>query len=159
MLPLSIQVPASIVLLAGGAAAAGWMALLGYALAGPGAIDLVTRNYVEYMTSARILIGGEIDKVISLLLVSALLAIAAGRARQLLERAVAEQAKARGVRLYTIGIGQPLDIDAELLRDMASAPDMFYYSPDGEDLAAIYAQIAYTIACPGGRHDWGKPWP
>jgi len=80
------------VLLAGGAAAAGWMALLGYALAGPGAIDLVTRNYVEYMTSARILIGGEIDKVISLLLVSALLAIAAGRARQLLERAVAEQA-------------------------------------------------------------------
>jgi adenylate cyclase len=80
------------VLLAGGAAALGWMALLGYALAEPGAIDLVTRNYVEYMTSAKILIGGEIDKVISLLLVSALLAIAAGRARQLLERAVAEQA-------------------------------------------------------------------
>jgi len=80
------------VLLAGGAAALGWLVLLGYALAEPGAIDLVTRNYVEYMTSAKILIGGEIDKVISLLLVSALLAIAAGRARQLLERAVAEQA-------------------------------------------------------------------
>lgn len=73
--------------------------------------------------------------------------------------AVATRAKAAGVRLYTIGLGQPTDIDAGLLSAMASAPDMFYYAPDGEALAEIYAQIAYTIGCPGGRHDWGQPWP
>jgi adenylate cyclase len=105
------------VLLAGGAAAVGWMALLGYALAEPGAIDLVTRNYVEYMTSARILIGGEIDKVISLLLVAALLAIAAGRARQLLERAVAEQAASSQLaRFFSPDVAERLIGADELLK-------------------------------------------
>ncbi|MGQ0545120.1 MAG: adenylate/guanylate cyclase domain-containing protein [Betaproteobacteria bacterium] len=105
------------VLLAGGAAALGWMALLGYALAEPDAMELVTRNYVEYMTSAKILIGGEIDKVISLLLVSALLAIAAGRARQLLERAVAEQAASSQLaRFFSPDVAERLITADELLR-------------------------------------------
>ena len=105
------------VLLAGGTAALGWLVLLGYALAEPGAIDLVTRNYVEYMTSAKILVGGEIDKVISLLLVSALLAIAAGRARQLLERAVAEQAASSQLaRFFSPEVAERLIGADELLR-------------------------------------------
>ena len=105
------------VLLAGGTAALGWLVLLGYALAEPGAIDLVTRNYVEYMTSAKILVGGEIDKVISLLLVSALLAIAAGRARQLLERAVAEQAASSQLaRFFSPDVAERLIQADELLR-------------------------------------------
>lgn len=74
-------------------------------------------------------------------------------------RAAARRAKDGGVALYTVGLGQPADIDAALLGDMASRPDMFFYAPDAEELAAIYAQIAYTIGCPGGRHDWGRPWP
>ncbi len=37
----------------------------------PGGAALVTRDYVEYMNSARILIGGEIDRVISILIVTA----------------------------------------------------------------------------------------
>jgi adenylate cyclase len=106
-----------LVLLAGGAAAVGWMTLLGYALAAPDAMDLVTRNYVEYMTSAKILIGGEIDKVISLLLVSALLAIAAGRARQLLERAVAEQAATSQLaRFFSPDVAERLLSADELLK-------------------------------------------
>ena len=105
------------VLLAGGAAAVGWMALLGYALAEPGAIDLVTRNYVEYMTSAKILIGGEIDKVISLLLVAALLAIAVARARQLLEHAAAEQAASSQLaRFFSPEVAERLIKADELLR-------------------------------------------
>jgi len=82
------------VLFAGVAAAAGWLALLGYALAGPGRMALITRDYVAYMTSARVLIGGELDKVLSILVVAALLAVAAARARALLHRAVAEGAAA-----------------------------------------------------------------
>lgn len=82
------------VLFAGIAAAAGWLALLAYAIAGPGGMTLVTRDYVAYMTSARVLVGGEVDKVLSILMVSALLAVAAARARALLHRAVAEGAAA-----------------------------------------------------------------
>jgi len=80
------------VLAAGAAAAAGWLALLGYALAEPGGTGLLTRDYVAYMTSARILIGAEIDKIVSIVLATGLLAMAAARARELLERALAEQA-------------------------------------------------------------------
>ena len=105
------------VLLAGGSAAAGWLALLGYALHHQAGMELVTRNYVEYMTSAKILIGGEVDKVISLLLVSALLAIAAARARQLLERAVAEQAASTQLaRFFSPEIAEHLIRADELLR-------------------------------------------
>ena len=82
------------VLFAGVAAAGGWLALVGYALAQPGGMDLITRDYVAYMTSARVLIGGEVDKVLSILVVSVLLAVAAARARALLHRAVTEGAAA-----------------------------------------------------------------
>jgi adenylate cyclase len=82
------------VLFAGIAAAAGWLALLSYALAEPGGMALVTRDYVAYMTSARVLIGGELDKVLSILIVAVLLTIATARARTLLHRAVAEGAAA-----------------------------------------------------------------
>lgn len=88
------------VLLAGGIAAIGWLALVGYALAEPGGTNLLTRDYVAYMTSARILIGGEIDKVISILVVAGLLAAGAARAHQLLERAVAEESAAMQLRRF-----------------------------------------------------------
>lgn len=82
------------VLFAGIAAAAGWLTLLAIAIAAPGGQELITRDYVAYMTSLHILIGGEVDKIISILMVSVLLAIAAARTRSLLQRAVAEQAAA-----------------------------------------------------------------
>ncbi len=74
-------------------------------------------------------------------------------------RAVAGAVKGAGVRLYTVGLGQPTDIDARLLSDIASRPEMYFYAPDAEDVARIYAEVAVTLRCPGGRHDWGLPWP
>lgn len=82
------------VLFAGMAAAGGWLALLAYALAEPDGMGLLTRDYVAYMTSARILIGGEVDKVLSILVTAVLLTVATARARALLHRAVAEGAAA-----------------------------------------------------------------
>jgi adenylate cyclase len=82
------------VLFAGLSAAAGWLILLFIAISAPGGHDLITRDYVGYMTSLQILIGGEVDKILCILMVSILLAIAAARARSLLHRAVAEQAAA-----------------------------------------------------------------
>lgn len=88
------------VLLAGGAAALGWLALLAYALAEPGGMALVTRDYVDYMTAAKILIGGEIDRIVSLLVVTLLLALAVSRSRQLLEQGAAVHAAASQMARY-----------------------------------------------------------
>ena len=82
------------VLLAGAVAALGWLSLVGIAINAPGGMDLITRDYVIYLTSISVLIGGEIDKVISILLVSVILAIATARAGALLHRSVAGQAAA-----------------------------------------------------------------
>ncbi len=82
------------VLFAGVCAATGWLILLAIAVAAPGGRELITRDYVAYMTSLQILIGGEVDKIISILMVSVLIAIATARTRTLLHRAVAQQAAA-----------------------------------------------------------------
>ena len=87
----ALRFSAGFVLLAGVAAAIGWLLLLYYALATSTAPDMgVTRDYVAYMTSNRILIGAEFDKVITILLSTAILAIALWRARRLLVQSVVE---------------------------------------------------------------------
>ena len=82
------------VLFAGACAALGWLTLLALAIHAPGGQALITRDYVAYMTSLQILIGGELDKIISIVAVALLLAISAGRARSLLHHSVAGQAAA-----------------------------------------------------------------
>ncbi len=87
----ALCVSAGFVLLSGGAAALGWLIMLYYAMATSEAPDMgVTRDYVAYMTSNMILIGAEFDKVIAILLSTAILAIALWRARRLLVESVIE---------------------------------------------------------------------
>lgn len=81
----------SYVIAAGATAAVGWIAMVLYALDEmSGMHDVVTRDYVRYLTSNTVLVGAEIDKVISIVLVTAVLAVAQVRARRLLVRAVAD---------------------------------------------------------------------
>lgn len=82
------------VLLAGGLAALGWLVLLGYALWGTPTSPEVTRSFAEYATTPKLLVGAEIDKVVSILVVTAVLALALVRARRTLVRAVAEETAA-----------------------------------------------------------------
>ena len=100
------------VLLAGGCAALGWSILFVYAMAdsnGP----MFTRSYVEYVTSYKILRGAEIDKILSILVVTAVLALALARARGLLARSVArERAISNMSRFFAPEV-------AEQLRDAA----------------------------------------
>jgi hypothetical protein len=56
--------------------------------------------------------------------------------------AVADGVKAKGTRVYAIGLGESSDVLRTLLESTASDPGMYYFAPDGEDLAAIYRQIA-----------------
>lgn len=55
-------------------------------------------------------------------------------------------AKASGIRIFTVGLGQ--DVEQDVLRAMASRPEDFFHAPDGEDLGAVYDAIAVAIPCP-----------
>lgn len=74
----------------GVAAALGWSVLLLYALYGDGMDPPVTRDYVEYLTMNLVLLGGELDKILSILIVTGLLTFALMRGRRTLLTAVAE---------------------------------------------------------------------
>lgn len=105
------------VLFTGLTAAAGWLGMLGYALAEPGGAALVTHDYVAYMTSAKILIGGEIDRVVSIVIVTLVLSVSVARARQLLFRAVGDQAAATQLsRFFSPEIAERLSRADELLQ-------------------------------------------
>ena len=86
----ALRFEARYVITAGIVAAAGWLLLAAYAMITSGGIERITRDYVDYMTSNSILIGAEADKVITILTVTAILAVAITRARKLLVRSVAE---------------------------------------------------------------------
>jgi adenylate cyclase len=85
----TLRFEARFVIMAGGLAAAGWLFMAGYAVYATGP-EMITRDYVYYMTSNGILIGAEFDKIASILVVTAILATAVTRSRRLLERTVAE---------------------------------------------------------------------
>jgi len=63
--------------------------------------------------------------------------------------AVAGAVKAVGTRVFTIGLGEPGEVPSDLLALVASSPGDYAFAPDGEDLAAIYRQIAGRLTgCP-----------
>jgi adenylate cyclase len=79
------------VLLAGGCGAVGWFALFIFAATSSDHMALMfTRSYIDYVTSYKILRGAEIDKILSILMVTAILALSLVRARKLLVSSVAE---------------------------------------------------------------------
>ena len=65
----------------------------------------------------------------------------------------AEQAGEDGITIFTIGLGDDLDLWA--LEQMASRSSYFYRAPDAEDLNAIYEEIAIEIPCPV-EHYWRR---
>ena len=80
------------VLTAGAVAIAGWMLLVIYVITIDPRDPMITRDYVHYLTSNSVLIGAEVDKVIAILLVTAILGYAIVRNRRLLTYAVTESA-------------------------------------------------------------------
>ncbi|MBB4264719.1 adenylate/guanylate cyclase domain-containing protein [Roseospira visakhapatnamensis] len=90
------------VVAAGATAALGWTVLLAYALITElqRGDPMITRDYVAYMTSNTVLVGAEVDKIVSILTVTAILAIALVRGRRLLERAVVDGLTARDLSRF-----------------------------------------------------------
>ena len=85
----AMRFEASYILLAGATAILGWLALVGYAVWEADGMRL-THNFAEYMMSNTILIGAEVDKLLSFTAVTVVLAIAVVRARRLLVSAATE---------------------------------------------------------------------
>lgn len=88
------------VAVAGLTAALGWLLMVGYVVSIDPQDTMITRNYVEYMTSNSVLLGAEFDKVISILMVTAVLCVAIARARGLLVNSVVESTAAEDLSRF-----------------------------------------------------------
>ncbi len=88
------------VLISGLAAAFGWLCMVWYVISVDPNDPMITKNYVQYMTSNSVLLGAEFDKVISILMVTLILAAAIARGRNLLIRSVAEGVAARDLSKF-----------------------------------------------------------
>jgi adenylate cyclase len=97
----ALRFEARFVVFTGVAAVAGWILLVLYVLSGYGGPDdPTTDDFVDYMTSNTLLFHAEVDKIIAILLTTAVLAVAIARARHLLVRAVSEGAAARDLSRF-----------------------------------------------------------
>jgi adenylate cyclase len=96
----ALRFEARYVLLAGFVSALGWGFLIAYVVYSQPEDPMITRNYITYLTSNSILLGAEFDKIVSILVVTGILALAIWRARRLLVRAVVEQAAARDLSRF-----------------------------------------------------------
>ena len=103
------------VLAAGLTAAIGW-GVLTVAAVSESPEGAVTRNFVAYITQNRILIGAEVDKIVAILLVTAVLTVGARRAQQTLLTAVREEAAGREIkRFLSRGVADQIASSEELI--------------------------------------------
>lgn len=80
---------------AGIAGAIGWGLVILYVTMNETHNSMITRDYVQYLTSNSILIGAEVDKIISILAVTGILTLVVNGSSNLLVTAVTEQAAAK----------------------------------------------------------------
>jgi adenylate cyclase len=154
------------VVTAGAVAILGWLALVVYVITIDPHDSMITHDYVHYLTSNSVLIGAELDKVISISVVTAILAYAITRNRQLLTQAVTESASNQDLARFVpaevanlikaaddavqVGSGEPreatmLFIDLEGFTSLSErlAP---------QDLVRTLNMFYAAVAEPLGRH-------
>ena len=104
------------VIATGVSAALGWVLMVLYVVFSDPENNMVTRNYVEYMTSNSVLIGAEFDKVVSILMVTGVLALALHRARALLVQSVVEGSAAKDLSGFV-----PAEVAQKVIRSEEGA--------------------------------------
>lgn len=70
-----------------------------------------------------------------------------------LVRQAADNAKAAGIRFFTVGLG--IEVDGILMSEIASAPSMYYHPLNSESLRAVYQHIAANLCCGNGIIETG----
>lgn len=119
------------IMISGLAAIVGWGILMGWVMVAEDGNPMITRDYVEYMTSNAILVGAEIDKMVSIFLVTMVLCIAVVRGRNAFYRAILEQTAAQDLSRF---------VSKEVAHRITSA-DKQIQPGDGE---TRYASIIFT---------------
>lgn len=105
------------VVMCGASAAAGWVLLVLYTVTASYPDTMITRNYVTYLTSNSVLVGAEFDKILSILMVTGIIAVVLMRAQRLLERSVAEEEAARDLsRFFSPEIVQQITQSEQRIR-------------------------------------------
>ena len=96
--------------------AIGWLVVVGYVINIEPENTMITRSYVEYLTSNSILIGAEIDKIISILAVTGILTLVVNASSNLLVTAVSEQTAASDFsRFFDKRVAQDIRGSANML--------------------------------------------
>tara|TARA_R110000787_G_scaffold63679_11_gene144156 strand:- start:257704 stop:259029 length:1326 start_codon:yes stop_codon:yes gene_type:complete len=121
------------IMISGFAAIFGWGVLMGWVMIAEDGNPMITRDYVQYMTSNSILVGAEIDKMVSIFLVTAVLCIAVIRGRNAFYRAILEQTAAQDLSRF---------VSKEVAHRITSA-DRQIQPGDGEtrDASIIFTDI------------------
>jgi len=88
------------ILITGGVSVIGWIILMTYAITGTPGDPMITRNYVTYLTSNSILVGAEIDKIISIIIVTLVLAAAVLRAQRTFYQAALDHSAAEDLSRF-----------------------------------------------------------
>lgn len=96
----TLRFQARFVVAAGLMAVFGWLVLVAYVVTIDPDNMMVTRDYVTYLTSNSVLIGAEIGKIVAILMVTVILAIAVRRAFNLLVMSVTEGTAARSLARF-----------------------------------------------------------
>jgi len=105
------------VVMCGLSAAAGWILLVLYTVTISYPDTMITRNYVTYLTSNSVLVGAEFDKILTILMVTGIIAVVLMRAQRLLERSVAEEEAARDLsRFFSPEIVQQITQSEQRIR-------------------------------------------
>jgi adenylate cyclase len=120
------------VVAAGVTASVGWSLLVAYVLFADPDDPMITRNFVEYMTSNAVLLGAEFDKIISILTVTAILAMAIVRARNLLVASVADSAAARDLSRF---------FSPEVARKIVEAEEIGVGAGESRDAAILFLDL------------------
>jgi len=100
------------VVAAGITAATGWVLVVIYVASADPQDAMITRDYVEYLTSNSLLVGAEVDKIIAILFVTGILALVVNGSSNLLVTAVREQMAADDFSRF---------FDASIAKDIRSA--------------------------------------
>jgi adenylate cyclase len=108
----ALRFEARFVIAAGVTAAIGWLLMVWYVISND-SMEL-TRDYVHYMTSNSVLLGAEFDKIITILMVTAILAVAIFRARTLLVESVVGSTTARELSRF---------VPSEVVRQVRTSAD------------------------------------
>jgi adenylate cyclase len=140
----ALRFDAKYVLITGAIAVLGWLALVGYAVLSDPDGMYITRNYVDYLTNNAILFGAEIDKIMIIITVTGVLALALHRGRQLLIAAVREHTAAEELkRFFSPEIARSIaDADEQLHAGQGTMRDVAVLVVDVRNFTAATAALS-----------------